>query len=77
MVRWKGLRATMDPRPGGVYRVHISERDVAAGEYVVVQPFERVIFTWGWEGGPLPPGTSTVEVTLAPDGDGTLLRLEH
>ena len=77
MVRWKGLRATMDPRPGGVYRVHISKRDIAAGEYVEVQPYRRVVFTWGWEGGPMPPGASTVEVTLVPNGEGTLLRLEQ
>jgi hypothetical protein len=32
----------------------------------------------GWEGnGDLPPGSSTVEITLVPDGDGTLVRLRH
>jgi uncharacterized protein YndB with AHSA1/START domain len=38
-----------------------------------------VVFTWGWPGehSPLPPGSSTVEITLIPDGDGTLLRLRH
>jgi uncharacterized protein YndB with AHSA1/START domain len=38
------------------------------------------VFTWGWEGdgSPVPPGSSTVEITLAADGpDGTLLRLVH
>jgi uncharacterized protein YndB with AHSA1/START domain len=37
------------------------------------------VFTWGWEaeGHPIPPGSSEVEVTLVPDGDGTLVRLVH
>jgi uncharacterized protein YndB with AHSA1/START domain len=36
------------------------------------------VFTWGWEGSTtVPPGSSRVEVTLTPDGDGTILRLVH
>lgn len=79
MIRWKGLRATLDPRPGGTYRVEIDGRDVASGQYLEVVPFSRIVFTWGWEGenSPLPPGASTVEVTFTPDGNGTLLRLRH
>ncbi|TMJ01002.1 MAG: transcriptional regulator [Bacillati bacterium ANGP1] len=81
-VRWKGAVATLDPRPGGVYRVQFNSRDIARGTYVEVVPFRRVIFTWGWEGGkegtsPVPPGSSTVEITLTPDGDGTIVRLVH
>ena len=39
----------------------------------------RVVFTWGWEGEgqPVLPGSSTVEITLTPDGDGTVLVLKH
>lgn len=79
MVRWKGIVADLDPRPGGVYRVDINGRDVARGEYVEVVPYERVVFTWGWEGDghPVPPGSTTVEVTLVPDGAGTIVRLRH
>ena len=53
--------------------------DIAKGEYVEVTPFSRVVFTWGWEseGNPVPPGSSTVEITLVPDGEGTLVRLRH
>jgi uncharacterized protein YndB with AHSA1/START domain len=82
MVLWKGREAELDPRPGGVYRVEMGERIVARGEYVELDPPSRVVFTWGWEGqesGPhgVPPGSSRVEVELAPDGDGTLVRLRH
>jgi uncharacterized protein YndB with AHSA1/START domain len=79
MIKWKGIHATMDARPGGIYRVQINERDVASGSYVEIKPFDRIVFTWGWEenNSPLPPGTSTVEVTFTPASNGTLLRLRH
>jgi uncharacterized protein YndB with AHSA1/START domain len=79
MVRWKGVAATLDPRPGGVYRVNVTGTHVARGEYVEVVPNERVVFTWGWEdeGNPVPPGASRVEVTLVPDGSATIVRLRH
>ncbi len=77
--RWKGVEAELDPRPGGIYRVNVTGGDVARGEYVAVEPPRRIVFTWGWEGEgqAVPPGSSTVEVTFEPDGDGTLLRLRH
>jgi uncharacterized protein YndB with AHSA1/START domain len=79
MVRWKGVEATLDPRPGGIYRVNVTGTHVVRGEYVEVVPNERVVFTWGWEdeGNPVPPGASTVEVTLVPDGRVTIVRLRH
>ncbi len=80
MVRWMGIAAELDPRPGGLYRVDVNGRDVARGEYVVVEPPSRVVIAWGWEGesdNPVPPGSTTLEVTLRPDGAGTLLRLSH
>lgn len=78
-VRWKGRRAWLDPRPGGIFRVDINGRDVARGEFLEVVPYRRIVFSWGWEaeGNPVPPGSSTVEVTLEPDGAGTIVRLVH
>ena len=77
-VRWKGRKARLDARPGGEFWVEISDVAIAAGEYVEVDPPRRVVFTWGWEGNDaVPPGSSTVEVTLEADGDGTILRLLH
>ena len=77
LVRWKGRAATLDPRPGGVYRVEVSDENVVLGEYVEVTPYSRVVFTWGWENGVLPPGASTVEIDLEPVEGATLLRLTH
>jgi uncharacterized protein YndB with AHSA1/START domain len=77
-VRWMGVAATLDPRPGGIYRVEIGPY-IALGEFVEVDPPNRIAWTWGWENHPemTPPGSSTVEMTLTADGDGTVVRLVH
>jgi uncharacterized protein YndB with AHSA1/START domain len=78
MVRWMGSRAEADPRPGGTYALDINTQARARGEFVEVVPYSRVVFTFGWEGDQaVPPGSSSVEVTLSPDGDGTHVRLVH
>ena len=80
LVVWKAVRAELDARPGGVFRMDVTGRgDVARGQYVEIDPPRRVVFTWEWEdqGAATPPARSVVEVTLSPDGDGTLLRLVH
>jgi uncharacterized protein YndB with AHSA1/START domain len=79
MVHWMGVAALLDPRPGGTFRVEANGRDVVRGEYVEVEPPHRVVFTWGFEGSDpfVAAGSTRVEVTLQPDGDGTLLTLLH
>ena len=78
MTSWKGRIAQLDARVGGTYRVDLNGHDVIAGEYVEIDPPNRVVFTWGWEGNDVvPPGKSTVEITLIPDGDETVVRLVH
>ncbi|HUG06405.1 MAG TPA: SRPBCC domain-containing protein [Candidatus Limnocylindria bacterium] len=77
-VRWKGKVAELEPRPGGTYRVDFIEKGLVVGKYVEVVPGRRVVFTWGWDGNEVvPPGSSTVEIDLEPDGEGTRLRLVH
>jgi uncharacterized protein YndB with AHSA1/START domain len=76
--KWMGMAADLDPRPGGVYRVRMNRDRVALGAYVEVDPPSRIVFTWGWEGDQaVPPGSTTVEITLREDGDGTILSLRH
>lgn len=78
IVRWKGTEAMLDPRPGGIYRVNVAGKHMARGEFIEVSPHSKVVFTWGWEGNDeVPPGSSTVEVSLIPDGDETIVRLRH
>jgi uncharacterized protein YndB with AHSA1/START domain len=77
-VRWQGVRAELDPRPGGVFRVWMDANTIASGEYVAVEPPTRCVFTWGWENDEvIPPGSTTVELTLEADGDETVLLLRH
>ena len=79
MARWFGSKAELDPKPGGQIRVDINGRDIALGEMVELVPNKRVVFTFGWEGKdhPVPPGSSTVEISLVEDGEETIVRLSH
>ncbi len=73
-----GIGARLDPRPGGAFRIDVDGEHFAAGEYQEVHPPHRLVFTWGWEGRDnIPPGSTSVEIELTPDGSGTLLRLRH
>jgi uncharacterized protein YndB with AHSA1/START domain len=77
---WQGVEADIDPRPGGVFRMNVRGDGWVAGRFVTVDPHHTIVFTWGWEGddSPVPPGSSTVQITLAADGtDATVLRLVH
>jgi uncharacterized protein YndB with AHSA1/START domain len=78
ILRWKGIDAEVEAIPGGIYRVDVTRRHRAVGEYVEIDPPRRVVFTWGWEGDEqLPPGSSTVTIELTPDGGDTIVRLTH
>ena len=79
-VLWQGTEAELDPRPGGALRVSFGPGYVAVGTYLEVEPPTRLVYTWGWaeEGSSvLPPGASTVELTLESAGAATLVRLRH
>ena len=81
-VSWMGQTFESDLRPGGAYRMEVIPGHVASGEYVEVDRPRRLVCTWGWEPGPdgvnpVPPGSSTIEYDLVPDGGGTLLRFTH
>ena len=80
--RWQGTSATVDAQPGGVLQVVMGRggSGVAEGRFVALDPFERIVFTWGWANSPLstlPPGSTVVTVHLRPDGDGTVVTLTH
>ena len=72
---WMGQKASFDPRP-------VIPGHTALGEFVEVEAPRRLVYTWGWEEGEsgpnaVPPGSSTIEIELVPEGDGTRLRFVH
>jgi uncharacterized protein (TIGR03086 family) len=76
--RWQVITARVDLRAGGDYRWTVIPGNSAAGTFTEVEPGRRVVFTWGWEGSAdVPPGASTVIITLEPAAGGTMVRLVH
>jgi uncharacterized protein YndB with AHSA1/START domain len=78
--RWIADAAHLDARPGGTFALDV-RGNPARGEYLEVDPPRRVVFSWGIEGrADFPPGSSTVEVVLqpeGPDGEDTIVTLTH
>ena len=51
---------------------------MAKGRFLELVPGEKVVFTWGWVDHPtLPPGSSTVEITIVEEEGGSLITLTH
>jgi uncharacterized protein (TIGR03086 family) len=76
--RWQVVTARVDLRAGGDYRWTIIPGHSVAGTFTEVEPGRRVVFSWGWEGSAeLPPGASTVIITLEPASGGTMVHLVH
>ncbi len=73
------VRADMDVRVGGRYRMNFQTDDgeshQVGGVYREVVPNSRLVFTWAWHS--TPERESLVTVTVAKDGDGTMLTLHH
>jgi uncharacterized protein YndB with AHSA1/START domain len=78
------IRAEMDARVGGAYRVHFRTLDgrdhEARGEFLELVAPRRIVMSWRWAiGGEPEEGgrTSRVEIELRPTGDGTELTFTH
>jgi uncharacterized protein YndB with AHSA1/START domain len=78
LMRWKGINADLETQPGGIFRCEVIPGHIARGEYVEIEKPNKLVFTWGWDGSEdVPPGSSTIEIELTSDGDGTSLRFVH
>lgn len=76
--RWQGSDAKVDGVVGGIFRLLMPNGMTARGQFVALEPHRRVVFSWGWVDHPgVPPGSSTVEVELLPEGANTRVRLTH
>jgi uncharacterized protein YndB with AHSA1/START domain len=75
----KSVRAELDVRVGGRYRFRFKTDDgeshEVGGVYREVVANSRLQFTWAWHS--TPERESLVTVTVAKDGDGTMLTLLH
>jgi uncharacterized protein YndB with AHSA1/START domain len=77
-VQWMGSNATLQPVPGGSYRVEMRDGVQAMGEFLEVDPPHRLVFTWGWtHDHAVTPGSTRVVVTLEEENEGTRVVLRH
>ena len=80
MVRWMGKVATLEPRPGGAFRIDYGQGDVIAGEYIELDEPRRLTLRWAWESAhpaETAPSRIVVELDAIDDGQATQLRLRH
>jgi uncharacterized protein YndB with AHSA1/START domain len=81
MCEWWGSAAELEPRPGGQCRVETAGGGVMRGEFVELVPYERIVFTFGWEpmagAPPITPGSTRVEITLQADDGDTIMTMRH
>lgn len=78
MVKWQGIAARLDPLPDGEFWCDLEDGVVMAGTFVELDPFKRLVFTFGWEGHPVvSPGSTQVEVLFDEAPEGTLLTVRH
>jgi uncharacterized protein YndB with AHSA1/START domain len=64
LMRWKGIKAGLDARPGGGFWCEVIPGHTARGEYVEVDEPRRLVFTWGWDGNEgIPPACTSSTAT--------------
>jgi uncharacterized protein YndB with AHSA1/START domain len=77
IVEWIGISAELQPEPGGLFALEMTGVAVR-GNYLAVEPPNRVVFTWGTPGNEdLPEGSTTVEIVLTADAGATNVQLTH
>ncbi|MEW6640836.1 MAG: SRPBCC domain-containing protein [Pseudomonadota bacterium] len=73
------VKADMDVRIGGSFRISFTTADgeyhEVGGQYREVVADQRLVFSWAWHS--TPERVSVVTVTIRPDGNGSLLTLNH
>ena len=79
LIRWIGVSAELDPRPGGIFLVDVNAGFIARGEFKEVVPVSHLVYTGGWEGNNVnvAPGSSLIEIDLLPNNGDTLVRFTH
>jgi uncharacterized protein YndB with AHSA1/START domain len=78
LARWIGDATGSAMEPGGAFALAINDSKAVRGQFLTIDPPKRVVFTWGVpDSDVLPPGSTTVEIVLTPDGSDTVVELTH
>src|SRR6185503_3314086 len=77
--KWWGAGSTIEGKVGGAVKIVYPGATVASGEVLEIQPPERIVFSYGYEGAgkPIAPGGSRVTIRLAEHAQGTKLTFLH
>ena len=76
LVQWWPEEATTDVRTDGEYELAWpSLENRLLGQYLVVEPGQRLVFTWAFTHEPTPP--RTVDLQFSPSDGDTQLVIEH
>jgi uncharacterized protein YndB with AHSA1/START domain len=77
LVRWMGDRARLEATTGGLFSVDINGV-LIRGRFVRIERPTLIEIAWGEAGNQaMPPGATTLLVTLEARGDHTRVQLEH
>jgi uncharacterized protein YndB with AHSA1/START domain/DNA-binding transcriptional ArsR family regulator len=79
LVRWIGVHAELEPRPGGRLRFETTAGQWCTGRYLEVGRRRQAggVHLGMGQRIPVPPGSSTVEFDLLAHAQGTRVRLRH
>lgn len=76
--RWLMVAGTIDLRVGGEVHLVVAPGAHAVGRVTELEAGRRFAYTHGWVGDDeMPPGSTSVEVRLDPEGDGTRVTIRH
>jgi uncharacterized protein YndB with AHSA1/START domain len=73
LARWLAAPVELDLRSGGSFRLQLSERETMDGRIRAVEPPRTLELDWVRDG----EEPSIIRIDLKPDGDGTVLVLDH
>jgi uncharacterized protein YndB with AHSA1/START domain len=72
-------KASVDLQVGHEYRIAITHKGgnvhTILGTYRLIDPPRKLVYTWRWEGGPMPDTLVTVD--FAPEGEATKVTITH
>jgi uncharacterized protein YndB with AHSA1/START domain len=76
--RWLIVAGTIDLRVGGEVHLVVAPGAHAVGRVTEIEAGRRFAYTHGWVGDDeMPPGSTSVEVLLEPEDEGTRVTIRH